>query len=108
MPKKIFVLFFRLDSPERGRETNGRKELLPMNFGFPGLGVVEYAGKIMAHCGTIATREPRETEIKGCLSASRSSTSRMDWVVADERKDQHPLNKLSYPSGLNTFTRSTR
>jgi hypothetical protein len=39
MPKQIFVLFFRLDSPERVRGTDSCEEMVLMNFGFPGLGV---------------------------------------------------------------------
>jgi NAD(P)H dehydrogenase (quinone) len=61
-----------------------------MNFGFLVFGVTDYAGKMTTcHYGAVAAREPRDDEVKA------SCRRLAEWVavVADGRKDQHPLNK---------------
>jgi NAD(P)H dehydrogenase (quinone) len=69
-------------------------QMVLMNFGFLVFGVTDYAGKLTTcHYGAIATREPRDAEVK---DASRLLGRRLaEWVavVADGRRDQHPLAK---------------
>jgi NAD(P)H dehydrogenase (quinone) len=65
-----------------------------MNFGFLTFGVTDYSGKVMtAHYGAVAAREPRDEDVRaGCQLLGRRLA---EWVavVADGRRDQHPLNK---------------
>lgn len=65
-----------------------------MNFGFLVFGVTDYATRLhTAHYGAIAVREPRE---EGVQAACRLLGKRLaEWVavVADGRRDQHPLAK---------------
>ena len=65
-----------------------------INFGFLVFGVTDYAGKLTTcHYGAVATREPRDGEIQeSCRLLGRRLA---EWVavVADGRKEQHPLAK---------------
>ena len=65
-----------------------------INFGFLVFGVTDYSGKAMtAHYGAIAAQTPKEPDVQ---DACRLLGRRMaEWVavMADGRKDQHPLNK---------------
>ncbi|VTR95130.1 flavodoxin : Flavodoxin OS=Melioribacter roseus (strain JCM 17771 / P3M-2) GN=MROS_0154 PE=4 SV=1: OmdA [Gemmata massiliana] len=57
-------------------------------------GVTDYSGKMTtAHYGAVAAREPRDGEVQqGCKLLGRRLA---EWVavVADGRKNQHPLAK---------------
>ena len=65
-----------------------------MNFGFLVFGVTDYAGKATTcHYGAVAAKEPRDAEV---ADAGRLLGRRLaEWVavIADGRKDQHPLAK---------------
>jgi NAD(P)H dehydrogenase (quinone) len=65
-----------------------------MNFGFLVFGVTDYAGRMTTcHYGAVAAKQPREAEVwEACRLLGRQLA---EWVavVADGRKDQHPLAK---------------
>lgn len=65
-----------------------------MNFGFLVFGVTDYAGKMTTcHYGAIATREPREDDIQHACHLLGQRLAEWVAVVADGRKNQHPLAK---------------
>jgi NAD(P)H dehydrogenase (quinone) len=65
-----------------------------MNFGFLVFGVTDYAGKTMtAHYGAVTAREPREPDVQDACRLLGRRLAEWVAVVADGRKDQHPLNK---------------
>lgn len=65
-----------------------------MNFGFLVFGVTDYAGKMTTcHYGAVAAREPRDDEVKESCRLLGRRLAEWAAVVADGRKDQHPLNK---------------
>jgi len=65
-----------------------------MNFGFLVFGVTDYAGKMTTcHYGAVAAREPREVEVADACRLLGRRLAEWVAVVADGRKDQHPLSK---------------
>src|SRR3954447_22994619 len=65
-----------------------------MNFEFLVFGVTDYAGKITtSHYGAVAAREPRAEEVKDACRLLGRRLAEWVAVVADGRKDQHPLAK---------------
>jgi len=65
-----------------------------INFGFLVFGVTDYGGTITtAHYGAIAAREPRDAEIRNTCRLLGRRLAEWVAVVADGRKDQHPLAK---------------
>jgi NAD(P)H dehydrogenase (quinone) len=65
-----------------------------MNFGFLAFGVTDYAGKVTTcHYGAVAAREPREVEVADACRLLGRRLAEWVAVVADGRKDQHPLAK---------------
>ena len=65
-----------------------------LNFGFLVFGVTDYAGKITTcHYGAVAAREPRDPEVQEACRLLGRRLAEWVAVVADGRKDQHPLAK---------------
>ena len=65
-----------------------------MNFGFLVFGVTDYAGKITTcHYGAVAAKEPRDAEVKDACRLLGRRLAEWVAVVADGRRDQHPLAK---------------
>ena len=65
-----------------------------INFGFLVFGVTDYAGKTTTcHYGAVAAKEPREPEVRQACRLLGRRLAEWVAVVADGRKDQHPLNK---------------
>lgn len=65
-----------------------------MNFGFLVFGVTDYAGKTMTcHYGAVATKEPAGEEVQASCRLLGRRLAEWVAVVADGRRDQHPLNK---------------
>ena len=65
-----------------------------MNFGFLVFGVTDYSGKTMtAHYGAIAAQAPREPDVQDACRLLGRRLAEWVAVIADGRKDQHPLNK---------------
>jgi len=69
-------------------------QMVLMNFGFLVFGVTDYSGTMTtAHYGAVAAREPRDPDVKeACRMLGRRLA---EWVavMADGRKEQHPLAK---------------
>ena len=69
-------------------------QMVLMNFGFLVFGVTDYAGKTMtAHYGAVAAREPRDVEVQDACRLLGRRLAEWVAVVADGRRDQHPLAK---------------
>ncbi len=69
-------------------------QMVLMNFGFLVFGVTDYAGKSMtAHYGAVAAKEPRDDDVRDACRLLGQRLAEWVAVVADGRKDQHPLNK---------------
>ena len=69
-------------------------QMVLMNFGFLVFGVTDYAGKITTcHYGAIAAKEPRDAEVKDACRLLGRRLAEWVAVVADGRRDQHPLAK---------------
>ena len=69
-------------------------QMVLMNFGFLVFGVTDYAGKMMtAHYGAVAAREPRDADVQNVCRLLGRRLAEWTAVVADGRKEQHPLNK---------------
>jgi NAD(P)H dehydrogenase (quinone) len=65
-----------------------------MNFGFLVFGVTDYAGKLTTcHYGAVAAREPRDPGVKDACRLLGRRLAEWVAVVADGRRDQHPLAK---------------
>jgi NAD(P)H dehydrogenase (quinone) len=65
-----------------------------MNFGFLVFGVTDYAGKLTTcHYGAVATRQPRDAEVADACRLLGRRLAEWVAVVADGRRDQHPLAK---------------
>jgi NAD(P)H dehydrogenase (quinone) len=65
-----------------------------LNFGFLVFGVTDYAGQTTTcHYGAVAAREPREPEVREACRLLGRRLAEWVAVVADGRKDQHPLAK---------------
>jgi NAD(P)H dehydrogenase (quinone) len=65
-----------------------------LNFGFLVFGVTDYAGRMTTcHYGAIAAREPRDAELKDACRLLGRRLAEWVAVVADGRRDQHPLAK---------------
>jgi NAD(P)H dehydrogenase (quinone) len=65
-----------------------------MNFGFLVFGVTDYAGKMTTcHYGAVAAKEPRDPEVRDACRLLGRRLAEWVAVVADGRRDQHPLNK---------------
>jgi NAD(P)H dehydrogenase (quinone) len=65
-----------------------------MNFGFLVFGVTDYAGKVTTcHYGAVAAKEPRDDEVKAACRLLGRRLAEWVAVVADGRRDQHPLAK---------------
>lgn len=69
-------------------------QMVLMNFGFLVFGVTDYAGKMnTCHYGAIAAREPRDAGVKDACRLLGRRLAEWVAVVADGRREQHPLNK---------------
>jgi NAD(P)H dehydrogenase (quinone) len=69
-------------------------QMVLMNFGFLVFGVTDYAGKMTTcHYGAIAAKEPRDAEVRDACRLLGRRLAEWVAVVADGRKDQHPLAK---------------
>ena len=69
-------------------------QMVLMNFGFLVFGVTDYAGKMTTcHYGAVAAKEPREAEVADACRLLGRRLAEWVAVVADGRKDQHPLAK---------------
>jgi len=69
-------------------------QMVLMNFGFLVFGVTDYAGKTMTcHYGAVAAQKPQEAEVQDSCRLLGRRLAEWVAVVADGRKDQHPLNK---------------
>jgi NAD(P)H dehydrogenase (quinone) len=65
-----------------------------MNFGFLVFGVTDYAGKVTTcHYGAVAAKEPRDPEVREACRLLGRRLAEWVAVVADGRRDQHPLAK---------------
>jgi NAD(P)H dehydrogenase (quinone) len=65
-----------------------------VNFGFLVFGVTDYAGRhTTAHYGATAAKEPRDAEVREACRLLGRRLAEWVAVVADGRKDQHPLAK---------------
>jgi NAD(P)H dehydrogenase (quinone) len=65
-----------------------------MNFGFLAFGVTDYAGKVTTcHYGAVAAKEPRDAEVRDACRLLGRRLAEWVAVVADGRRDQHPLAK---------------
>jgi NAD(P)H dehydrogenase (quinone) len=65
-----------------------------INFGFLVFGVTDYAGKTMTpHYGAVAAQHPASEDVQGSCRLLGRRLAEWVAVVADGRKDQHPLNK---------------
>lgn len=69
-------------------------QMVLMNFGFLVFGVTDYAGKTTTcHYGAVAAKEPRDAEVAGACRLLGRRLAEWVAVVADGRKNQHPLAK---------------
>jgi NAD(P)H dehydrogenase (quinone) len=69
-------------------------QMVLMNFGFLVFGVTDYSGKMTTcHYGAVAARAPRDAEIQAACRLLGRRLAEWVAVVADGRKEQHPLNK---------------
>jgi NAD(P)H dehydrogenase (quinone) len=65
-----------------------------LNFGFLVFGVTDYAGKLTTcHYGAVAAKGPRDPEVREACRLLGRRLAEWVAVVADGRKDQHPLAK---------------
>ena len=78
-------------------------------------GDTDYAGTMTTcHYGAVAAREPRDEEVKASCRLLGRRLAEWVAVVADGRKDQHPLNKPEsrtlpgYTAGITSAVRGRR
>jgi len=65
-----------------------------MNFGFLTFGVTDYASPSMtAHYRAVAAKQPRDDDVQAACRLLGRLLAEWVAVVADVRRDQHPLNK---------------
>jgi len=69
-------------------------QMVLMNFGFLVFGVTDYSGTMTtAHYGAVAAREPRDPDVKEACRMLGRRLAEWAAVMADGRKEQHPLAK---------------
>ena len=93
-PASWFINVVSHDSHEVAEIACQSLQMVLMNFRFLAFGVTDYAGRMTTcHCGAVAAKEPRDAEVRDACRLLDRRLAEWVAVVANGRKDQHPLAK---------------